>query len=222
MQTRRPWHDFQHDITKEATECHCTPLSVQPDLTSVHEAVCCCLHQFLHCFGRPAGQPRWRPVCHKGSSSSSTSESGFLRFFLSHHSHHSFHHVLRFSLVCCRSRCRCGGHFFHLAHLCLLIGHRFLLRSHLNRCSLKFASRLITNCFNLDQHFSFHLLALVGHHLHDVHWWVLPYLLVSRWSLCLFQPCGGFFCAAGAVPWAVLFSQGRSQLLLLGAGPSAV
>ena len=58
---------------------------------------------------------------------SSASVSGFFAFLLHfHHSHHSLHHVLRFSLVCCRTRCRCGDHFFRFAHLPLLIGHRFL------------------------------------------------------------------------------------------------
>ena len=46
---------------------------------SIHEAIFRRLHQFLHRIGLPPRQSRWRPVCHEGSSSSSTYVSGFLR-----------------------------------------------------------------------------------------------------------------------------------------------
>ena len=97
VETRRPWHDSQHATQRRhqsAAALHCLFNLISRTseccfsrahtlCLSVHEAIFCCLHQVLHCFGAPVGEPHWRPVCHKGSPSSSTSESSFLCFSFS-------------------------------------------------------------------------------------------------------------------------------------------
>ena len=175
--------------TEQTPECHFTPLPPHLDLTSIWVLLVPHAHSPLACTRGDLLPPApilascWPPSGVAPLAASSSQRVifqfhicvGLLAFlFLSHHSHHSFHHVLRFSLVCCRTRCRCGDdQFFHFAHLRLLVGHGFLYRSYLHRSSLQFSSRVVSNRFDFDHNLSLHLLALLGHHLHDAYWWVL-------------------------------------------------
>ena len=139
-------------------------------------------------FGHPAGWLRWRPVWHKGSSSSSTSVSGFLRF--------SFHHVLRFSLVCCRTRCRCGDHFFHFAYFAcwLVIASCIVMIGMAAPASFPLVwSRIVSTSTSFSRFISSHFLATISMMFTGGSCCTC---IASRLSLATvpFQPCHVFLC----------------------------
>ena len=175
----------------QASECCCFRAHT-PHL-SVHEAIFCRLHPFLHRVGLPVMASLSKrcnlPVPHLCRA------SAFL--FLFHHSHHSFHHVLRVSLVCCRTRCRCGDHFFTLLIFAcwLLIASCVVLICTAAPANYPLVwSRIVPTWTSISRFVSSHFLAspwclLVGPA-------ALAFLLAHRWP----SSATGFSVFAAAAP----------------------